>query len=190
MNTFMPIITFITLLFYGPNLRANERVEVCQNFACKQQQTVALSPQAIQSLRQIFIPAPSTAADERGRIRQTIAKLEQIIGARVGTSQDIGKNYDPNRDYPGQLDCIAESTNTTRYLELLTRLELLQWHQLQPRHYRSRYLIDGHWTAVIEESASQQQYAVDSWYWDNGEPPEIQPLEDWRRRKRPTRPRL
>jgi hypothetical protein len=33
---------------------------------------------------------------------------------------------------------------------------------------------------VIEEATTQQQYAVDSWFLDNGQPPFIIPLGAWK----------
>jgi hypothetical protein len=37
-----------------------------------------------------------------------------------------------------------------------------------------------HTTAVIEETASGDRYAVDSWFLDNGQPPYIARLEVWK----------
>ena len=185
MNTLRAPILLAIMLLPWTQLNASMQIDICYDFGCSRQQTVEFSPPAIGALQGIFEPRPTDARAERSRIRQAIALLEQMVGEVTGTSRDIGGNYDPQRDYPGQMDCIDESTNTSHYLGLLEQLELLQWHQPKQRRYRSRFLIDGHWTAVIEETASRQKYAVDSWYRDNGEPPEVQPLQDWLQRKRP-----
>jgi hypothetical protein len=166
-------------------LHAAEQLDICYDFGCKHKKSVELSTPAIKKLSHLFDPQPNNASDERRRIQQAIALLEEIVGEIAGTSQDIGGNYDPNREYPRQMDCIDESTNTTRYLKLLDQLNLLKWHRPKMRVYRSRFFIDGHWTAVIEERHNQKPFAVDSWYGDNGQPPEIQPLSDWLKRKRP-----
>ena len=185
MTTTLSPILLATLLLPFNQLNASPQIDICYDFGCKRQKTVEFGAPAVEALQRLFNPEPDNAKDERTRIRQAIALLEHIVGEAAGTSQDIGGNYDPNRDYPKQMDCIDESTNTTHYLKLLDQLSLLKWHQPKPRKYRSRFLIDGHWTAVIEETRNQQQYAVDSWYRDNGEAPEIQPLADWLKRKRP-----
>jgi len=68
-----------------------------------------------------------------------------------------------------------------QYLNALLSLKLLTWHDLA---FKKRRIVwfSTHWTAVIREKDSQQLYAVDSWYRDNGKPPYIQRLDDWKRR--------
>ncbi len=166
-------------------LNASPAIDICYDFGCKHQKTVEFKTPTIEWLKSLFTPKAHSAKEERRRIRQAIALLEKKTGELAGTSQDIGGNYDPLRDYPRQMDCIDESTNTTNYLKLLNQLNLLKWHRPVKRAYRSRYLIDGHWTAVIEETHKHKQYAIDSWYRDNGQPPEVQPLADWFKRKHP-----
>ena len=160
-------------------------ITICHEFGCKEQTPVEITTAFSRSLARLFEPPPRSAAEERDRIARAIAWLERRVGAVTGTDRDIGGNYDPERDYPGQMDCIDESRNSTTYLRLLDSLGLLRWHRPVERRYRSLFLIDGHWTAVIEEKSGGKRYAVDSWYHDNGEPPEIQPLADWLKRKRP-----
>jgi len=162
-------------------------ITICHDFGCKAQTEVDVSPPLVRSLAGLFEPPPKSAAEERDRIARAIAYLEQRIGALTGTDRDIGGNYDPERDYPHQMDCIDESRNSTTYLRLLDSLGLLRWHRPVERRYRSLFLIDGHWTAVVEEIETGKRWAVDSWYHDNGQPPEIQPLADWLKRKRPGR---
>ena len=80
------------------------------------------------------------------------------------------------------MDCIDESTNTFQYLSALEELELLQWHSIEPKKRRMVWFAT-HWTAVISENTTSELFAVDSWYRDNGEPPYIQPLKDWQKKK-------
>ncbi|MET0092598.1 MAG: hypothetical protein ABW120_03625, partial [Sedimenticola sp.] len=80
------------------------------------------------------------------------------------------------------LDCIAESLNTTTYLKLMEDDGLLQWHQVLERKKRSIGFFAVHWTAVIREKTSRQKYAVDSWFLENGKPPVIQTIEEWKKR--------
>ncbi len=99
-----------------------------------------------------------------------------------GTYLDKAGNY-PGYDLPRQMDCIDESTNTYQYLLALQQLDLLKWHQVHPKQRRIVWLVATHWTASISEVGTEQVYAVDSWYRDNGEMPYIQPLGDWKRRR-------
>ncbi len=56
---------------------------------------------------------------------------------------------------------------------------LLKWHQVAERKRRNPWLFNIHWSATILERESQQVYAVDSWFFENGHPPVIQPIEAW-----------
>lgn len=180
------IIALLTLS--TPTWATDHAIDICYGFGCKHQETMIFDAELAAMLGRLFLPLAADAAQERKQIARAIAYLERHVGRYVGTSADIGGNFDPTRSYPRrfQLDCIDESRNTTTYLNYLDHLGLLHWHQPTARQHRSRFLFDGHWTAVIEETPSGQRYAVDSWYHDNGEPPEIQPLVDWLQRKHPT----
>lgn len=123
-------------------------------------------------------------ARERHAIRTAIALLEQHVGERTGTWRDLARNR-AGAGLAGQLDCIAESRNTSTYLRLLQDHDLLRWHQVEQAEKRQRWIFSIHWTAVIRETTTGQRYAVDSWYLDNGQPPYVQPLDDWRHGRKP-----
>lgn len=149
--------------------------ENCVDFHCDATRTVTLAAGHWQDVRALFAGETSPAG-ERERIRQAIALLEREVGRIIGTSGDMARNM-MGAGY--QLDCISESKNTTTYLQLLFDDGLLRWHEINERQVRYPLIFDTHWTAVIQELNSGQRYAVDSWFLDNGEPPYIQPLEDW-----------
>ncbi len=134
-------------------------------------------------MRALFEPPPAGAAGERERIRLAVALLERLVGRHTGTDADLGENF-AGLGRPGQMDCIDESTNTTVYLRMLEKEGLLRWHTLVYRSTRFTGL-QPHSTAVIEERGSGRRYAVDSWFLDNGEPPFIVPLAQWRSGWRP-----
>jgi hypothetical protein len=150
----------------------------CTDYHCDEGQAVQLSEAQWQSVRELF-DATSSAAEERQQLRRAIARLEQEVGVITGTWRDLAKNVD-GAGLPGQLDCIAESKNTTTYLQLLSDAGLLKWHQVEARAVRHPLIFNVHWSAVIREKNSDQQYAVDSWFLENGQPPYIQPLETWK----------
>ncbi len=155
-------------------------VEVCYNFGCKTRENVTLSFNQRDHLRGIFSRHASSAEAEREQIAEAIAFLENATGDQLGTVNDHGKNY-PGPSEPGQMDCIDESTNTTTYLQLLEAQHLLRWHKVGQRVKRATYLFNDHWTATLIDNVSGDAYAVDSWFWDNGQLPEILPLAQWRK---------
>ena len=130
----------------------------------------------------VFSPAPVSAEQEREYIKEAIARLEELVGHYTPTWRDVGTNLSTvegkDSSFPGQLDCIDESINTTTYLELLAQAGLLKYHVVSERAYR-RSLFSQHWAAQIMESANNERFVIDSWLYDNGEPPYIEPLATW-----------
>jgi hypothetical protein len=127
----------------------------------------------------VFATPAEAPPEEREQIRSAIALLETVVGPMTGTSSDLGGTW-PGFGLPGQMDCIDESINTTTYLRMLQKYGLLRWHGVVDRATRWSLFSWPHTTAVIEERSSRRQWAVDSWFLDNGEPPFVLPLETWR----------
>ena len=152
-------------------------VFTCIDYHCDAGRTVTLTADQWQSVRDLF-PASTTPKEERENIRQAIALLENTVGSMTGTWRDLAGNA-AGAGQRGQLDCISESKNTTTYLQLLFADGLLKWHGIGERRVRHPLIFNVHWTAVIIDRSSGERFAVDSWFLDNGQPPIIQPLEDW-----------
>lgn len=150
----------------------------CTSYHCKTGREVQLSDAQWQAVRALF-QADSSPREERRRLRQAIALLERQTGAITGTSRDLAGNV-AGAGLPGQLDCIAESKNTTTYLQLLSDAGLLKYHTVEAREMRHPLIFDVHWSAVIRDTRDNRRYAVDSWFLDNGQPPYVQPLKDWK----------
>ncbi|MFM1891730.1 MAG: hypothetical protein RLZ44_807 [Pseudomonadota bacterium] len=154
---------------------------VCHQHTCAAVDRVGLSASDWLAVRRIFAPAAADAAAERAQIAAAVAQLERLIAPQIGAENDRGGNLAGVGAGGSQLDCVDESTNTTTYLTLLEQDGLLRWHSVVPRATRN-FVIFGwpHTTAVIREHGSEERWAVDSWFHDNGAPPEIVPLAQWR----------
>ena len=154
-------------------------IPVCYNFGCEVHQSVSLTESEWLGASGWFTPV-SSAAEERQQIRQAIGWMEVLIGRYTPTNRDIGMNLarEGETPWPGQLDCIDESTNTTTYLKLFEQRGLLKWHRVVERVVR-RSIWDQHWTAQVEELKTGARYAIDSWFQDNGTLPYVQKIEDW-----------
>jgi len=163
------------------------RYTVCFDHSCTTVVTDSLTQDEWEMATQALRKPAATAADERRAIARSIAVFEEIVGRHTGTFRDKGRNLH-GFGQPGQLDCIDESTNTTTYLRLLEHAGLLRWHRvLEPSTRFGLFVGMPHTTAVIEESASGERYAVDSWFLDNGMPPYIAKLAIWKAGGSPTR---
>ena len=142
--------------------------------------TVSLSAKQWQSIQTLFTPPSATASEERGRIAEAVALMEKYIGRQNNTFADQAGNdfKDPIESY--QHDCVAETVNSTIYLLLLKKEQLLRWHQVSyPAHRSVATILFQHYSAVIKEIDSDDLYVVDSWFFANGEKPIIIPLAQW-----------
>jgi hypothetical protein len=111
--------------------------------------------------------------------------MEIIVGKQTGTDADRGGNWS-GFGHTGQMDCIDESTNSMTYLRMLAKEGYLNHHSVLARATRFGFFAGApHTTAVIQENDSKTRYAVDSWFYDNGELPAIITLSEWRAGWRP-----
>jgi hypothetical protein len=175
-------IAIAGLLLCGAVEAAPPVFEVCYGFGCRASELFQPTGIEWQAVTDVFEPTPSTAAEERDRIRIAVALLETISGRHTRLHEDVAGNY-PGFESDYQTDCVDESTNTTAYLRSLEDAGLLRFHRVEARRLRNYLLFFPHWTAVIEDLGDGRQYAVDSWYRDNGEAPYVQAIEDWLRRR-------
>lgn len=187
-------LTLLFLAISAPGLAApaDERLEdamwqlqpqpnaipVCYDFGCKVQTTVAISDLEWGEVSGWFYPRAKSAEQERKQIRQAIGWMEVIIGRYTPTYRDKAKDLPEGAQFPGQLDCIDESMNTTVYLRLFQQAGLLRWHKVIRRAYR-RAIFDQHWSGQIMELKTGKRFVVDSWFEDNGMLPYIADSSVW-----------
>lgn len=127
----------------------------------------------------------SSATQERSAIAHAVAQCEQAGGEQTPTWQDHPKNHARFAEV-GQLDCIAESDNTTTFLLLLRQEGLLRFHEVLRPKFRTLYVFFyPHRTALIRDLERGTVYAVDSWVGSNGDEPLIQEYGAWSRRENP-----
>ena len=165
---------------------APENFSVCHGGTCSIVSQVSLDEAQWRRIAAVF-PAPARSAEEeRTRIAQAIARFETIVGAITDTADDRAENQS-GANWWSQMDCIDESTNSTTYLRLLAQADLLAWHRVEARVTRGYFLFGWpHTTAVLSEP-SGARWTVDSWFHENGRPPEIVPLELWQSGWRPAK---
>ena len=152
----------------------------CWGGTCAGIEQVSLTDAEWGTVRQLFMPAPANAEAERATMRQAIGLLERMVGAKTATATDRAGTFG-NSAFPGQLDCNDEATNSSSYLRMMINDGLVRFHQVLDTSTRGGFLIFGrHSTAVIQELASGEMFAVDSWFFDNGDPAVILPLATWK----------
>jgi hypothetical protein len=152
---------------------------ICNQVSCDETTSIHLTENNWQSVRRIFQPLATDSESERTQIAKAIARLEQLAGDQAGTFDDQPRNRGSFRG-TRQLDCVAETTNTTVYLLLMRENGLLRRHSVgNPKHRGLLNLKFPHNTAVLIDKGSNRLFAVDSYFHANGEPPEIVPLDSW-----------
>lgn len=171
------VVILLTLFAVLPAHALEARI--CYNYSCASQAGVNFSAKQIHLIRQQFLRAKTPAA-ERDAIARAIGGFERFAGEQTPTWRDKGGNInDDGAD--GRMDCIDHSTNTTTYLRLLARAGLLRFHRVLEPVQRAPLIINLHRAARILDRTTRQEYAVDSWFYDNGQPAAIYPLQDWLR---------
>jgi hypothetical protein len=164
------------------------RFSVCHGGTCEIVSQVTLDENEWARIAGMFVRSPANAQEERARIAKAIAQFEVVVGAITDTSDDRAENQ-LGKAWWSQMDCIDESTNTTTYLRILARRGLLRFHRVEARSTRGYFFLGWpHTTAVVRERETGARWAVDSWFYGNGSPPEIVPLEVWKRGWRPAQP--
>ena len=162
-----------------------QRFSVCYDGGCHSLAYVSLTQRQWKQVRAIFFPLAETAVEERRHIRAGIALMEKFAGDATGTWRDKGGTF--NFGSTGQMDCTDESINTTLYLTMFYKYGMLRFHHVADRATRGWFIFGWpHTTAVVHEDARNEDWAVDSWFLDNGEPPFILPLDEWKKGWRPT----
>ena len=179
------VLLAASLLHLAIGARADETVVVCFNYGCLAQAEVVYGEAQLRAIGELLAPA-GDAEQERAAIGVAVGRLLGWAGEQSPIAADRGGNYADAAAY-GRMDCIDHSLTTTRLLQMLERRGLLRYHRVLEREVRRRFLIFEHYTAVIEETdsapsapASQDaRYAVDSWFFDNGQPAAVMPLARW-----------
>lgn len=157
-----------------------QNLTLCTNFGCTKQRSSSFSTGEWAQIENLFLPAPETADQERIQIAKAIALMESQQGPKVGTQNDLAENGFGIGVEGSQLDCVAETSNTSIYLTLLENAELLKFHTVTGHAHRGPFTLNlPHNTATIKEKTSDKAFAIDSWYSANGQLPWVTPVENW-----------
>ena len=156
--------------------RADE-VTICYNYGCYATAPADYSEEKLERLHQ-QLAAAADANAERAAISAVIGRMYAIAGEQTPVWRDKGGNYADGGEN-GKMDCIDHSTNTSAFLRLMQAHGWLRFHEVLEPIMRRRYLFAEHWAARIRDRETQRVYAVDSWFFDNGQPAAVLPVEDW-----------
>ncbi len=157
-----------------------ERFPHCQGYGCPTVKFIELNKTDWKKIEKAFGRKAKTAEEERNSIARTIGTFEQVVGPLTGTENDKRGTF--IQTGKGQLDCVDESTNTTIYMMMLKEKGLINFHDIEQPQVRYPIVSGRGWmhqTAVITEKETGKQYAVDSWFEDNGVNAWVVSIEGW-----------
>lgn len=172
----MRCLFMLLLLGLGHTASAQE-VTICYNYGCAVKAKVQFGYDEMAQLDQLFEEV-GNAVVERVSIQLAIGHLSRLAGKQTPIHNDKGENF-ADDGIEGRMDCIDHSNTTTEYLKLIDARGLLAFHRVLEPIDRAPHLLDVHWSARIQETESGEQYAVDTWFFDNGKPAAIFSLRDW-----------
>ncbi|MEA2905019.1 MAG: hypothetical protein QOI12_2406 [Alphaproteobacteria bacterium] len=158
------------------------RVIVCHGFGCRLRTEVALGKGDHAKLAELLAAGRASPQAERRAVAVAAAWFDRRVGPAAGTTGRVARAGVATRQGAGQMDCIDTSRNVTSLLLVLEQLRLLRHHVVEGPAARGA-LIDLRWphaTAVMRESKSAQQWAVDIWTHKYGELPDVKPLDEWK----------
>ena len=155
---------------------------VCHGFGCAYRTPILLRNADKGQIKKLFGAAAGKSPEgERKALAATMAWFEKRVAAEAGTAAAKARAGLGHAGDPSQFDCLDKTSNTVGVLAILIQMGLLRHHVVDAPVSRG-FIIGGlpHTTAVVRERKSGQQWAVDGWTHNNGELPDVLPLEQWR----------
>lgn len=157
------------------------RVVACHGYGCSRRLSVMLDTSIIPRAA-VLLKASKSAAAERQAVGEIVRAYTAQLARELGGRPDIPGSPPQMSGQHGQMDCIDETANTTSLLVELESRGLLAHHRVERPQSRGLFF-DGrypHVTAVIAETKSGVEWAVDPWRQAPGQKPDILPLSQWR----------
>jgi len=155
---------------------------VCHGFGCAYRTPILLRNVDKAQIKKLFGAAAAKSAEgERKALAATMAWFEKRVAAEAGTAAAKARAGLGHAGDPSQFDCLDKTSNTVGVLAIVSEMGLLRHHTIDAPESRG-FIIGGlpHTTAVVRERKSGRKWAVDGWTHNNGELPDVLPLEQWR----------
>ena len=162
-----------------------DSVPFCMRYTCREMKSIQIPSLAWEQATQVLSKRPNSAKMERALLSEVVSRIELLMGRVTNTQYDIGGTFRVNSE-PSvnsmQLDCVDEAFNMSVYLHLLNNEGKLHWHRIGGVVHRG-WLVDlsyPHTALSIVEQNTDKKFVIDSWFHDNGRPPELLSLQLWK----------
>jgi hypothetical protein len=158
------------------------RIVACHGYGCSRRIALRVDASLLSRASGILRAGRGSPDAERQAIGEIIRSYTAYLARQVGGRPDIPGSPPQMSGVHGQMDCIDETANTTSFLIVLQDQGFLAHHRVERPQSRG-FFFDGrypHTTAIITESRTGREWAVDPWRRAPGQKPDILPLVVWR----------
>jgi len=165
--------------YVGPK---GTRIIACHGYGCSRRAVVSVDGTWLSRASAVLRNGRASPETERKALAQVVSTYTAYLAASLGGRPDVPGSPARMSGVHGQMDCLDETANTTSLLLVLQERGLLTYHKVEPPESRG-FFLDGrypHFSAVIAEKQTGQEWAVDPWRRAPGQRPEILPLNQWR----------
>lgn len=165
------------------NPPSETEMTVCYGFVCRRRATLDFTPADRKMLTQILAAGKASAAGERAAVQKAVIWFDRRVGPMIGTTTRIARADIRNRADATNFDCWDTTRNTSSLLLVLQDWGLLKHHTVGNPRFRGNVLALQlpHNTAVLVETASRMEWAVDMWTTPYAQPPDVMLVEKWLR---------
>lgn len=160
-------------------------VPFCYHYTCRVIESIQIPAEAWAQATQVLAVPAKSAPLERALLAEAISRIEVLVGRITATQYDVGGTFKVDakpRVDSAQLDCVDEAFNMHMYLHLLNKDGKLHWHRIGDLVHRG-WLLDldyPHTALAIVQNDTNERFVIDSWFHDNGRPPEVVSLQQWK----------
>lgn len=162
-----------------------QSIPFCIRYTCRELISVEIPESQWNKITEVLTKKPRSAGMERAILSEVVSKIEILMGRVTNTQYDLGGTFRAKSIKTvnsTQLDCVDEAFNMNVYLNLLNNQGKLHWHRVSDVVHRG-WLLDlsyPHTALSIAELHTGDRFVIDSWFHDNGRPPEVLPLSIWK----------
>ena len=157
-------------------------LRLCFNSSCARTEMLTFSATDMEKVKDQLAFCPGqNLYDRLQRVRIAVWQMEVLAQKYEPLLANDREVNDREYGVNGRMDCVDNASNTTNYLAILTHLGQLPSWQVEAPDVRKPLDFNAvHWTAVLEDEVSGEQWAVDSWFRPNGHLPFVLPLDHWK----------
>ena len=160
-------------------------IPYCRRYTCYEVIDIQIAENEWEEATYLLSEKPRTARMERAILTEVFSRIEILLGRITKTQYDIGGTFKVDKLPQAnslQLDCVDEAFNMYVFLNLLKNQGRLYWHDVEGLVHRG-WLFDlnyPHTAISMIDKNTHEKFVIDSWFHDNGRPPELISLQEWK----------